>query len=84
MTPAESAYKLLMGTGLGLLFATGLGFISGSITIDRIGVAYLIPMAGLISIFLGNLTKKGEGPISKLFPVAVSYTHLTLPTTVDV
>ena len=73
MTPAGSAYKLLMGTGLGLLFATGLGFISGSITIDRIGVAYLIPMAGLISIFLGNLTKKGEGPLSKLFPVETEF-----------
>ena len=68
MTPAESAHRLLMGTGLGLLFATGLGFISGSLTLDKIGMAYLIPMAGLTSIFLASLTKKGEGPLSKLFP----------------
>ena len=39
MNPAASAQRLMLGTGLGLLLATGFAYISGIATIDSVGAA---------------------------------------------
>tara|TARA_B100000767_G_scaffold264683_1_gene279867 strand:- start:6792 stop:7127 length:336 start_codon:yes stop_codon:yes gene_type:complete len=68
MTPAASAHRLLLGTGLGLLLASGLGLISGVLSIKTPSVGFLIPVLGFILLLLAGPTRRGEGPLSHLFP----------------
>ena len=68
MTPASSAQRLLLGTGLGLLLAGGFGLISGIISIEEPSIGFLIPMAGIVAIGLSGPTGRGEGPLSGWFP----------------
>ena len=44
MTPAASAHRLLLGTGLGLVLASGLGLISGVLSIENPSVWFVIPV----------------------------------------
>ncbi len=68
MTPAKSAQRLLLGTGLGLFLAGGFGLISGVIAIDKLGIGFIVPIFGLILIALSSPTGRGEGPIAGFFP----------------
>ena len=68
MTPADSAGRLLLGTGLGLLLAGGFGLISGIISIEEPSLGFLIPIAGIIAIVVSIPTRKGEGPLATWFP----------------
>ena len=68
MTPAQSARRLLLGTGLGLLLAGGFGFVSGIISVNTFTAGYLVPFAGIVLITLSKSTGIGEGPLSKWFP----------------
>ena len=68
MTPAKSAQRLLLGTGLGLLLASGFGLISGVISLQSPSAGFLVPLFGFIFLVLAQLTAKGEGPLSELFP----------------
>ena len=68
MTPASSAQRLLLGTGLGLLLAGGFGLISGIISIEEPSMGFLIPMIGIVAIGLSGPTGRGEGPLANWFP----------------
>lgn len=68
MTPADSAGRLLLGTGLGLLLAGGFGLISGIISIEEPSLGFLIPISGIIAIAVSIPTRKGEGPLAAWFP----------------
>ena len=68
MTPASSARRLLLGTGLGLFLAGGFGLISGVIHLDEPSIGFVIPLLGLILIALSGPTGRGEGPLSNWFP----------------
>ena len=68
MTPASSASRLLLGTGLGLFLAGGFGLISGVIEIETPNLGFIVPIIGLLLIGLSYPTGKGEGPLSNWFP----------------
>lgn len=68
MTPADSAGRLLLGTGLGLLLAGGFGLISGIISIEQPGLEFIIPVAGVALIAISVPTRRGEGPLATWFP----------------
>ena len=68
MTPASSARRLLLGTGLGLFLAGGFGLISGVVAIETPSIGFLVPLIGLILIGLSYSTGRGEGPLAKWFP----------------
>ena len=68
MTPASSARRLLLGTGLGLFLAGGFGLISGVITIETPNIGFIVPLIGLILIGLSYPTARGEGPLANWFP----------------
>tara|TARA_A100001037_G_scaffold283705_1_gene289398 strand:- start:1398 stop:1733 length:336 start_codon:yes stop_codon:yes gene_type:complete len=68
MTPADSARRLLLGTGLGLLLAGGFGLLSGVISIEEPSIGFVIPLIGLLLLALAGPTGKGEGPLGKWFP----------------
>ena len=68
MTPADSAHRLLLGTGLGLLLAGGFGLLSGVISIEEPSIGFVIPIIGLMLLALAGPTGKGEGPLGKWFP----------------
>ena len=68
MTPASSAHRLLLGTGLGLVLASGLGLISGVISIENPSVGFVIPVLGVVLLGLAGPTGRGEGPLSGMFP----------------
>lgn len=68
MTPAASAQRLLLGTGLGLLLASGLGFISGILSIENPGPGFGIPILGLLILVLSGPTGRGEGILGNVFP----------------
>ena len=71
MTPASSARRLLLGTGLGLFLAGGFGLISGVITIETPNIGFLVPLIGLILICLSYPTASGEGPLANWFPTKI-------------
>tara|TARA_B100001996_G_scaffold342283_1_gene296813 strand:+ start:349 stop:684 length:336 start_codon:yes stop_codon:yes gene_type:complete len=68
MTPAIRAQRLLLGTGLGLLLASGMALISGVISIEEPGIGFIFPLIGLILLALAGPTGKGQGPLGNLFP----------------
>lgn len=68
MNPAKSAQRLLAGTGLGLLLVSGLGLISGNMSIEKPGFEFIIPLVGIILLGLSGPTGRGEGPLAGLFP----------------
>jgi hypothetical protein len=68
MTPAASAHRLLLGTGLGLVLASGLGLISGVLSIGNPSVWFMIPVLGIILLGLAGPTGRGEGPFGGIFP----------------
>ena len=68
MNPAASAQRLMLGTGLGLLLATGFGYISGVTNLNSVGFDLLIPFLGLSLIFCSFLVKQENGVFSSLFP----------------
>ena len=67
MSPADSARRLLLGTGLGLLMASGLALISGVLSIEEPGLGMIVPFIGLILLGLSGPTGRGEGPLSAWF-----------------
>ena len=68
MNPAASAQRLMLGTGLGLLLATGFGYISGVSNLNSVGFDLLIPFLGILLIFCSFLAKQENGVFSSLFP----------------
>ena len=68
MNPALSAQRILFGTGLGLLLATGLGYISGVSSIDSVGIEVVFAILGLILIMSSKLVEQEDGFFSSLFP----------------
>ena len=68
MTPAHSASRLLLGTGLGLLLAGGLGLIAGIISVEKPSIGFLIPIIGLLAIAMSGPTRRGQGPLANWFP----------------
>lgn len=68
ITPAKSAQRLLLGTGLGLILAGGFGLISGVVSIDGPSIGFVIPFFGLIFVVLSGPTGRGEGPLADFFP----------------
>lgn len=68
MTPAIRAQRLLLGTGLGLLLASGMALISGVISIEEPDIGFIFPLIGLILLALSGPTGKGQGPLGNLFP----------------
>ena len=68
MNPAKSAQRLLTGTGLGLLLASGLGLISGILSIENPSIGFVIPLVGIILLALSIPTGRGEGILSRYFP----------------
>ena len=69
MTPAIAAQRLLFGTGLGMILATGLGLISRLIEFNSLGPELMIPIFGFTFLVLGYFTGKGEGPLKDWFPL---------------
>jgi len=68
MAPAKSAQRLLIGTGLGLLLASGFGLISGVITLDNPSIGFIVPIFGIVLLGLANATGRGEGFLASWFP----------------
>ena len=48
MSPAKSAQRLLLGTGLGLILASGLALISGDLEIEKPEIGLIVPLMGII------------------------------------
>ena len=69
MTPAHAAKRLLIGTGFGLILATGLALISGMMKFSQPDLGIIIPIIGIVCLGLANLTGKGKGPLSRWFPL---------------
>ena len=69
MNPASSAHKILLGTGLGALMASGLALISGQLSVEEPSLGFLIPITGIFLILLSIQTKNGDGLLSSLVPV---------------
>ena len=68
MTPAAGARRLLLGTGLGLILASGLGLISGILSIENPGAGFVIPLIGLMMLALAGPTGRGVGLLGGFFP----------------
>ena len=68
MSPARSAQRLLIGTGLGLILASGLALISGSLDVEKPEIGFVVPLIGLILLALSVPTGRGEGPLAGFFP----------------
>ncbi len=69
MTPAHAAKRLLVGTGFGLLLATGLALISGMMKFSQPDLGIAIPILGIACLVLADITGKGKGPLSRWFPL---------------
>jgi len=67
--PADAASRLLAATGLGLLLATGFGLQQQMLELNKVGVGWVIGISGLILIAISILVAKGDGPLSKAFPL---------------
>ena len=68
MSPAKSAQRLLIGTGLGLILASGLALISGALDVEQPEIGFVVPLFGLILLALSVPTGRGEGPLAGFFP----------------
>jgi hypothetical protein len=68
MTPSIKAGRILIGCGAGLVFATGLAMISGVITTDINSASSLIPVAAIVFLLIGWITRSGKGPLIAWFP----------------
>ena len=68
MNPAASAQRLMFGTGLGLLLATGFAYISGIATIDSVGAEFIVPFLGICLIGFSQLVMQENGVFSVIFP----------------
>ena len=69
MTPAHAAKRLLIGTGFGLILATGLALISGMMKFSQPDLGLIIPILGVVCLGLADSTGKGKGPLSRWFPL---------------
>ena len=77
MTPCIKAGRILIGSGSGLIFATGLAMISGVITADINSASSLIPFAAIGFILIGWLTMSGKGPLITWFPNEINSEAIT-------
>ena len=68
MNPAASAQRLMFGSGLGLLLATGFAYISGVAKIESIGLELLFPLIGISLIGCSILVIQENGVFSNVFP----------------
>ncbi len=69
MNPAVSAKRILLGTGLGLILATGFGLVSNQFSMDKIGFEIIFPITGLILIFLSiNIDNGATSLLNSIFP----------------
>jgi len=69
MTPAASAQRLLFGTGLGLILASGLALGSGQLSLTNPGVlTIVIPALGIFCLILAPIAGKGNGVLATIFP----------------
>jgi len=68
MSPAKSAQRLLLGTGLGLILASGLALISGVLEVEKPEIGFIVPLIGIVLLGLSGPTGRGEGPLGTLFP----------------
>ena len=69
MTPAHAAKRLLIGTGFGLILATGLALISGMMKLSQPGLGIVVPILGVVCLGIADMTGKGKGPLSLWFPL---------------
>ena len=67
MSPAASAKRILRGTGLGLVLASGLGLMSGMLSLTELGPSLIIPALAILSVYLASSLEKG-GKLSNYFP----------------
>jgi len=69
MTPAASAQRLLFGTGLGLILASGLALGSGQLSLTHPGaLTIVIPAIGIFCLILAPIAGKGDGVLGSIFP----------------
>jgi len=69
MNPAVSAKRILLGTGLGLILATGFGLVSNQFSIDNLGFEIIFPITGLILIILSiNIGNGATSLLNSIFP----------------
>ncbi len=66
--PHRAASNLLGGLGVGLLLATGFALQQDRMSVTEMNIGHLLLISGLLSLLLAALTRKGVGPLSKLFP----------------
>jgi hypothetical protein len=69
MTPAASAQRLLFGTGLGLILASGLALGSGQLSLTNPGaLTIVIPALGIFCLILAPIAGKGNSVLATIFP----------------
>lgn len=69
MTPAASAQRLLFGTGLGLILASGLALGTGLLSFTNPSVlSVAIPVIGVFSLILAPIAGRGDGFLGSMFP----------------
>ena len=68
-SPAASAQRLLIGSGLGLLLVSGLALQRGMLDFSTFSLGWLVPTASVICISIGLGIGKGDiGLFTRLFP----------------
>lgn len=69
MTPAASAQRLLFGTGLGLILASGLALGTGQLSLTHPGaLTIVIPAIGIFCLILAPIAGRGDGFLASIFP----------------
>ena len=69
MTPAASAQRLLFGTGLGLILASGFGLGTGLLSLTHPGaLTIVVPAIGIFCLILAPIAGRGDGFLGSIFP----------------